>query len=49
MAIVFVFILIGIPILIVLAILQVVFVIIAAIKADNGELFHYPLTIRFIK
>ena len=41
--------LIGIPLLIVLAILQVVFVIIGAIKADNGELYKYPLTIEFIK
>src|SRR5207245_1757803 len=30
-------------------ILDVIFVIIAAVKARNGELFHYPLTIRFIK
>ncbi|MCK5470248.1 MAG: DUF4870 domain-containing protein [Cyclobacteriaceae bacterium] len=48
-AIVFVFILIGIPILIALIILQVIFIIIATIKADSGELYHYPLTIRFIK
>ena len=41
--------LIGIPLLILLAILQVVFVIIGAIKADNGELYKYPLTIDFIK
>ena len=41
--------LIGIPLLIVLAILQVVFVIIGAIKADNGELYKYPLSIQFIK
>ena len=41
--------LIGIPLLILLAILQVVFVIIGAIKADNGELYKYPLSIQFIK
>lgn len=46
---IFVFILIGIPLLIALLLLQVIFIIIAAIKADNGELYHYPLTIRFIK
>lgn len=48
-AIVLVFLLIGIPILIGLGILQLVFIIIGAIKADNGELYRYPLTIRFIK
>ena len=46
---IFVFILIGIPLLIALLLLQVIFIIIAAIKADSGELYHYPLTIRFIK
>ena len=44
-----IFLLIGIPLLIVLAILQVVFIIIGAIKADNGELYKYPMTIQFIK
>lgn len=44
-----IFLLIGIPLLIILAILQVVFVIIGAIKADNGELYKYPMTIQFIK
>jgi hypothetical protein len=48
-AFIFVFILIGIPLLIGLFVLQIIFIIIAAIKADNGELYHYPLTIRFIK
>lgn len=43
------FLLIGIPLLIVLAILQVIFVIIGALKADNGQLYKYPLTIQFIK
>lgn len=41
--------LIGIPLLIVLAIVQVVFVIIGAIKADSGQFYKYPLTIQFIK
>ena len=48
-SIIFVFILIGIPLLIALLVLHVVFIIIAAIKADSGELYHYPLTIRFLK
>ena len=41
--------LVGIPMLIVLVILQVVLVIIGALKADNGQLYKYPMTIRFIK
>ncbi len=28
---------------------RLIMVIIAAIKAGNGEVFHYPLTIRFLK
>lgn len=44
-----VFILIGIPILIALGIYQVVMIIIATIKASNGEYYRYPLTIRFLK
>lgn len=35
--------------LIIIAILNVTLVIIAAIKAERGELYHYPLSIRFIK
>jgi len=30
-------------------ILMIVFPIIAAIKANNGELWEYPLTIKFLK
>ena len=40
---------IGIPLLIILALLQLIFVIIGAIKADSGELYKYPMTIHFIK
>ncbi|MEO5755063.1 MAG: DUF4870 domain-containing protein [Chthoniobacterales bacterium] len=43
------FVLIGIPILVLLWILNIVFVVIASIKASDGELYRYPLTIRFIK
>ncbi len=43
------FVLIGIPILVLLWILNTIFVIIASIKASEGELYRYPLTIRFIK
>ncbi len=41
--------LIGIPLLITLAVLNLVLVIIASIKANDGEPYRYPLTIRFIK
>ena len=41
--------LIGFVLLIVLWILNTVFVIIASIKASEGKLYRYPLTIRFIK
>jgi uncharacterized protein len=41
--------LIGIPLLIVLAVLGVVFPIIGGIKANNGEVWKYPLSITFLK
>ena len=41
--------LIGIPILLLLWVLNTVLVIIASIKASEGELYRYPFTIRFIK
>jgi len=40
--------LIGIPILILLYILNIVFVIIASIQASDGKLYRYPITIRFL-
>jgi uncharacterized Tic20 family protein len=43
------FLLIGIPILIVLGIAYLVLVIIASVRANNGEVYRYPLTIRFIR
>ncbi len=39
----------GILLLPIVIIMQVVFVIIASLKANNGESYRYPLTIRFIK
>ena len=42
------FILIGIPILIALWVLNTVLVIIASIKASEGQLYRYPFTIRLI-
>ena len=43
------FVLIGFLIAPVVWLLMVVFPIIAGIKANNGELWEYPLTIKFIK
>lgn len=41
--------LIGIPILIVLGSLWLIFIIVATIKASNGEYWRYPFTIDLIK
>src|SRR3954453_8681069 len=41
--------LIGIPILILLWILNTVFVIVASIQASEGKLYRYPMTIRLTK
>ena len=43
------FVVIGIPLLIALLIADAVFIIIAAMKANDGILYRYPLTIRLIK
>jgi uncharacterized Tic20 family protein len=40
---------IGVLLLVGIAIVDIVLVIIASIKASNGETYKYPLTIRFIK
>ena len=40
---------IGFFILPVLGIVNIVFIIIAAIKANGGEPYRYPMTIRFVK
>jgi uncharacterized protein len=42
------FVLIGIPLLILLGVLTVVFPIVGGIKANNGEVWRYPLSIRFL-
>lgn len=42
-------ILIGVIGLIAVGILSIVFAIIGAVKAQKGEAWHYPLTIKFIK
>ena len=45
----FVFIIIGIPLLMGVGIFDLICVIIAAIKTNNGEHYRYPLAFRFIK
>jgi uncharacterized Tic20 family protein len=40
---------IGIPLLIALGVVAVIFPIVAAIKANNGEVWKYPLAIPFLK
>lgn len=44
-----IFVFIGIPLLIALAIVDLVFCIIAAIRANEGERYRYPYTFRFVK
>jgi uncharacterized protein len=48
-AFILVFVFIGIILLIGLGICDIVFVIIAAVRASSGQEYRYPLTIRFIK
>jgi len=43
------FVCIGIPLLLAVYIVDLVFLLIAAVKANNGYHYRYPLTIRFIK
>lgn len=44
-----IFVLIGIPLLIILGALNIIFPIIAAIKASENHVWNYPLTIPFLK
>lgn len=46
---VLIFVLIGLVLLPAVALFDVILTIIAAVKANNGERYRYPLTIRFIK
>lgn len=43
------FVVIGLPMLLALVVLNIVFPIIGGIKANNGETWRYPLSIRFMK
>ena len=44
-----IFVLVGIPLLIVLGILGIIFPIVGAVKANNGETWVYPCSIRFFR
>jgi uncharacterized Tic20 family protein len=46
---VLIFVLIGIPIVIVLAITWLVLIVMAAIKANEGTAYRYPITLRLVK
>ncbi len=48
-ALLLVILLIGLPILVVLGLVSVVFSILAGVKANNGEYYRYPFTFRFIQ
>jgi len=43
------FIIIGIPLIVVIAIASLIMPIVAAVKSAEGEIFEYPLTIPFVK
>ena len=47
-AIILALVLIGIPLLLVLAVASVAFPVIGAIKANDGELWRYPLVFKFV-
>jgi uncharacterized Tic20 family protein len=44
-----IFVIIGIPLLVVLGVLGLIFPIIAGLKANSGEYWKYPLSIKFFK
>ena len=44
-----IFCVVGIPMLVVLHIFHIVLIIVAAMRANNGQAYRYPLTIRLIK
>ena len=48
-SIVLIFVLVGFLTILAVAVMGIVFPIIGAIKANNGELWEYPLTIKFLK
>lgn len=47
-SVILIFLVIGIPLLVILGLFGLIMVIIASIKANEGEKYRYPLTIRFL-
>ena len=47
-SVILIFLVIGIPLLIILGLFSLIVVIIASIKANEGEKYRYPFTIRFL-
>jgi len=43
------FVAIGIPVLVALGVFEVVIVVIASVRANNGERYRYPLNLRLVK
>lgn len=48
-SVILVFVVIGIPLLMIIGLLGIIFPIIGGIKANNGEIWNYPGAIRFLK
>ena len=48
-SVILVFVVIGIPLLIILGIFSLIMTVIAALNANDGNKYRYPFTIRFIK
>lgn len=48
-AFILIFVVIGIPLLVVLCIFTLIMIVVAAVKANDGVHFRYPVTIRFFK
>jgi uncharacterized Tic20 family protein len=47
-SIILILVLIGIPLLVFLGLFELVVIVIAAVKANEGQLYKYPLSIRFL-
>ena len=47
-SVILIFLVIGIPLLIILGLFSLIVIIIASIKANEGEKYRYPFTIRFL-
>ncbi|MDR1809650.1 MAG: DUF4870 domain-containing protein, partial [Prevotella sp.] len=46
-SIILIFVIIGIPLLIILGILEIIFIIVAAVRTSNDKSWTYPMTIKF--